>query len=193
MDRRQVLQQTAKILGIGYLAPGVFIALQSCENKDVNDDWKPAVLSQQQLDILTATADTIVPKTTTPSATEVKVHEFIDLILSDVLSDQEVDKVMRALSDIEAISISKAGKSLSKLNDEDKTTVIGGIDQAAYGNTSQDKKSMDYKYLKSLILLSYYSSEQGVKQNLDFLPLPGNYQACIDISSNPTITIGLHL
>lgn len=193
MDRRQALEQTAKILGISYLAPGIFIALQSCESNNNKDGWQPVALSQQQVDILIATADTILPETNSPSASEVKVHEFIDLIIKDVLTEEQGSNIILALSDIEESSKAKTGKSISKLDDEQKASVIQAIDDAAYGVKSQEKTSTHYKYLKTFILLSYYSSEQGVKQNLDYLPIPGEYQPCVDISTNPTIIVGDHL
>lgn len=51
----------------------------------------------------------------------------------------------------------------------------------------------DYRYLKSLILMAYYTSEDGVVKNLEYVVIPGDYQPCIDISDNGKIMVGNHM
>lgn len=45
--------------------------------------WKPALFDSHQIDTIATLADLIIPRTDTPGARDVKVHEYIDLIIKD--------------------------------------------------------------------------------------------------------------
>lgn len=183
--------------GVGLLAPGFFAALQSCANRDQEVDWEPLVLSQEQVILLNLLSDAIVPETESPSASQVRVAEFIDLVTADVLSDDQQESILRALEELESYSTSRGGTSFADLTVEDQTKVVQEIDDAAYTEEvieGFDSTILaDYRYLKSLVLMAYFTSEAGVKQNLEYVVIPGEFQPCIDLAGEGKIMVGNHM
>ena len=66
----------------------ILTALQSCQDQVLNTR-ELLVLSDEQDNLIIDIADTILPRTASPSASDVKVDRFIDLLLHDVF-DEEV-------------------------------------------------------------------------------------------------------
>ncbi len=197
MDRRQALRYTGWIAGTGLLAPGVFAALQSCRNAPETGSWTPQVLTEDQVNQLTTLADTIVPPTETPSASEVRVTEFVDLLMAEVLSDDQKKSIVGGLEELAQAGEKQAGAKFSDLTDDQRHELVQKIDDHAFGIESAEDYSASflsgYRYLKSLILMAYYTSEEGVKQNLNYRPVPGTYHGCIELPEDGKIMVGNHI
>ena len=197
MNRRQAIKRTSLMTGAGLFAPGIFAALQSCANRDQDLNWDPRVLSQEQVVLLNHLSDTIVPETESPSASQVRVVEFVDLVMADVLTDDLNNSILRAIDELESYSISEEGSSFVELPMENRTNLVQAIDDAAFTDDPAEKMELtfltDYRYLKSLVLMAYFTSEEGVKQNLDYVVIPGEYEPCITLPDDGKIMVGNHM
>ena len=71
------------------VAPSVVSFLQSCHDKPEPVDLQ--VLSTDQHALLNLIADLIIPRTDTPSASDVGVVRFLDLLLSEVFEIKDTD------------------------------------------------------------------------------------------------------
>jgi len=193
MDRRKAL----KISGTALLAPGILSVLTGCRNEPRPEGWKPAILTSAQGVTLGQLADTILPRTTTPSASEVDVPYFIDLLMEKVFSEEQSTRISSVLDQMEAESQNSDSTAFGVLDDHQRYELLDRIDQEAYGLTEAGGFEMEflegYKFLKSLILTSYFSSEEGRKQNLEYLPIPGDYIDCTEPSEEQIIVAGDHL
>ena len=47
-----------------------------------------------------------------------------------------------------------------------------------------------YYTFKSLVITIYFSTEQGIKQNLNYTPIPGPYKGSIELKEGDRIRIG---
>lgn len=197
MNRREAIRRTTWGAGIGIMTPGILTMLQSCRGSTDNADWTPQVLSQDLAIRLDKLSDTILPETASPSATQVRVPQFIDLLMADVLTSDQSRSVVGGLEGLSKISEENQGRAFEKLSVEERTTLVRKIDEAAFSEPSSSEFDMtileDYKYLKSLILMAYFTSEEGVKQNLNYVVIPGEFQACIDLPKEGRITVGNHM
>lgn len=197
MNRREAIRRTTWGAGIGIMTPGILAVLQSCRSSSDDVDWVPQVLSQDLAIRLDMLSDTILPETASPSATQVHVPQFIDLLMADVLTGDQGRAVVGGLEELSEISTENQGRAFEKLSGEERTTLVRTIDEAAFNESSPTDYETtfleDYKYLKSLILMSYFTSEEGVKQNLNYVVIPGAYQACIDQPEEGRITVGNHM
>lgn len=193
MDRRKAL----KISGTALLTPGILSVLAGCRNEPRPEGWKPAILTSAQGVTLGQMADTILPRTTTPSASEVDVPYSIDLLMEKVFSEEQNTRISFVLDQIEAESQNTGGIAFGARDDHRRYELLDRIDQEAYGLTEEggfETKFLEgYKFLKSLILTSYFSSEEGRKQNLEYLPIPGGYVGCTEPSEEQIIAAGDHL
>ena len=87
MKRREALKNIGLTAGFVVATPSVFSLLQSCTSEA--ETWTPLFFTLEEGVILKAIADTILPKTDTPSATEVNVPEFLDRYVKEILSDED--------------------------------------------------------------------------------------------------------
>ncbi len=91
MERREAVIKISWILKSAFLAPTLLTVLQSCQDQ-VLSARELLVLSDEQDDLIIAIADTILPRTASPSASDVKVDRFIDLLLKDVFEEDVKQK-----------------------------------------------------------------------------------------------------
>ncbi len=77
-------------MAFGYTVatPTLVGILKSCQNQNVLD-WQPGFFNKDEAYVLKKLVDIILPKTDTPSASEMKVHIFIDEYASQVMRSQE--------------------------------------------------------------------------------------------------------
>ncbi|MEQ6119179.1 gluconate 2-dehydrogenase subunit 3 family protein [Reichenbachiella sp. MALMAid0571] len=188
MNRRAALEKTTWMLTSAIFAPSILSALQSCKQKTqgVKD---LLVLSADQNNLVVAIADTIIPRTETVSASDVQVNEFIDLLLQDVFDEQVKQAFLNGLSEFDNESKNVTGKSFVQLSGKDRHNYLKKVDEGIMGKVYQDKVPFYYTF-KQLTLKTYFSSEKGVKQNLEYVPIPGSYQADIDLREGSKRMVG---
>ncbi len=75
MQRRQALKKTNWILASAIFGPGLMTAIQGCATDTAIAD-ELLVLNPTQFKLATAIADTILPQTESPSASDVQVPQF---------------------------------------------------------------------------------------------------------------------
>ena len=77
MDRRIALKNMGLALGYTVATPTLISIIQSCKTEKALD-WTPDFFSKDEGSVITHLVDIILPKTDTPSASEVQVNLFID-------------------------------------------------------------------------------------------------------------------
>lgn len=208
MERRSALKNMGLAFGYAVATPTLLSLLQSCKDKPAYAEWVPSFLSKEQGYALAQTLDVILPKTDTPSATEVNVHAFIDSYLDEVMPlDQRefvmmkmerfYDKVLadsgkENLMDIGAEDIEPALQTyLRKRTDEEEqahTEAIMNYMQAvmAGGEATLDDEIARYSFandLRDLATWAYKSSEYVGENVLAYAPIPGEYIPCGDLET----------
>ena len=82
MDRRIALKNMGLALGYTVATPTIISLMQSCA-QDTSPEWTPVFFSPEEGAVLMHLVDIILPKTYTPSATDVNVQKFIDKYLDE--------------------------------------------------------------------------------------------------------------
>ncbi len=90
MQRRELLKYTGMVIGFTAATGSLAGLVSSCKPNNKNapsegkekDNWVPSALTAEQFAWVTLIADTMLPKTKTPSASELGVDRFVDLLLS---------------------------------------------------------------------------------------------------------------
>ncbi|WP_318343845.1 gluconate 2-dehydrogenase subunit 3 family protein [Flagellimonas baculiformis] len=206
MERRSALKNMGMAFGYAVATPTLLSLLQSCKDKPSYAEWTPSFLSKEQGQALALTVDVILPKTDTPSATEVNVHTFIDSYLNEVMPLEQrdftmmkmemfYDKVLENsgkenLSDLEAEDIDSVLTTyLRKRTDEEEEAhmmAVMGYFQTKQqgGEATLDPEVACYTFaneLRDLSIWVYKSSEMVGEEVLAYLPIPGEYVACGDV------------
>lgn len=151
MHRRQVLRSLGAALALPFLPRSADAAITLGEelHRRLRAEEVPfRTLNARQQAIVTEIADFIIPKTATPSATDVHVPEFVDLIATEWMSDDEKAAFLAGLDEID-------NKGFAKLSREQKTSLLATFDKAR-----SDKTGAGHAFgrLKALTVYGYFTS-----------------------------------
>lgn len=188
MKRREALIKTSWILKSAFLGATVLSVLQSCQN-EVSKTKNLLVFNNEQDDLVKAIADCIIPRTNTPSASDVGVNKFIDLLLSDVFNKKVRQQFLAGLDEFEKECLLNIGKDFTKLPADDCSRYLEKIDKEVMSRTYEDTVPFYYTF-KHLTITSYFSTEEGVKQNLNYVPVPGPYKGEVEYEEGTKLMIG---
>ncbi|WP_108423884.1 gluconate 2-dehydrogenase subunit 3 family protein [Flagellimonas amoyensis] len=208
MERRSALKNMGLAFGYAVATPTLLGLLQSCKDKPAYAEWVPSFLDKEKGYALAQTLDVILPKTDTPSATEMNVHVFIDKYLDEVMPLEQRDFVLmkmnkfydkvladsgkETLMDIEAADIEPALQTyLKKRSDEEEiahfeaiNSYMEAIMQGGQATLDDDISRFSFANdLRDLGTWAYKSSEYVGEEVLAYLPIPGEYIACEDVNT----------
>ena len=188
MKRRDALKKLGLAAGFAITAPSIFSMLQSC-TADVKT-WVSQFLTTDEQTVLTNLVDIILPKTaTTPSATEVKVPQFIDRYIYEVIEtkDQEItrtafDKIMQLLKSSGSESIDDVTTAQYTALLDKYLLITGDIDEERKANPEAEimTTSEFLGQLKWMTISAFRNSEQVGENILVYEPVPAEYY-CGDI------------
>jgi gluconate 2-dehydrogenase gamma chain len=190
MNRREVLQRVAMLMGGAISAPAVLAVLNGCSPKP-SAGWQPLFLSKEEGAMVEDVAELILPRTTTPGAREVGVPAFIDVILKDVYPTEDQARFVSGLKDFDTQAQSAHGKPFLQLQPAQRMSFLQQVhDAAAAAEKVQadkdvpagERKRPFVLMMKELTLLGFFTSQIGATQVLQYVAVPGGFQACIPIA-----------
>ena len=206
MERRSALKNMGMAFGYAVATPTLLSLLQGCKDKPAYAEWTPNFLDKGQGQALATTLDVILPRTDTPSATEVNVHAFIDSYLDEVMPLDQRDFVMMKMERFYDRALEGSGKTelaeleaadiepvlatyLKKRTDEEEQAhneAVMDYMQAIMqgGEATLDDEVARYTFaneLRDLATWAYKSSEKIGEEVLAYLPIPGEYIPCGDL------------
>lgn len=195
------------VFGYAAATPTLLGILQSCKEKRPYAEWVPSFFGKDEGYALAQLVDVILPKTDTPSATEVNVHLFIDQFVNEVLPEEQqnfvkvkMDKFFNqvlsnsgkeSLAEIEGEDIEPVlSKYLRKLTDEEEeahvtaiTTYMESIRENPESDIEDDIASFSFANdIRDMSVWAYKGSEYIGEEVLAYLPIPGQYVACENVN-----------
>jgi hypothetical protein len=187
LNRRQVLQRVAYLIGGAVSAPAVLGLLNGCSPKP-DASWQPAFLTKEQGAVVAEIAELIIPHTDTPGAKDVGVPAFIDTMLKDVYAQEDRERFLTGLKAFDEAARSTHGKAFVDLNSSQQTGLLKKFhDEAVAVELAYDPRPTTLQrpfilMTKELTLLGFFCSEPGATQVLQYVAVPGSYQACIPVA-----------
>jgi len=171
MERRDLLRATGAAAALSFFgAPRDALAMWS---RVARGGAILGGLSEQQLALIGAVADTILPRTDTPSATDVGVPAFVDVVVSENDSDEDRAAFVAGLDLIEARAKNAAGNAFAQLEPSARASVIESIEAEA---DRRSEPARTYWRLKGLIVHGYFTSEPVMKEVLKVEVMPGRFE-----------------
>ncbi|MFM5947684.1 MAG: gluconate 2-dehydrogenase subunit 3 family protein [Novosphingobium sp.] len=196
MDRRGLLTRAMLLLGATAVAGCDFLPGSS----------SAVSLAPDQLKLLNAFADTLIPVTDTPGVLGAGVPKVLAQMFTDWASDKTRDELTGALGRIDAAARKARGKGFVELAPADRQAFLSEHDKAAHvevpppadapkGNPFEPVLSVTdngYAKLKQLVANIYYFSEIGLTKELSYEHVPGGWTASVKVTpeTRPAITFG---
>lgn len=208
MDRRKALKNMGLTLGYAVATPTLISIMQSCKEQAVAE-WTPSFFSKDEGAVITHLVDIILPKTDTPSASEVNVHMFIDKFANEVMEAEQQGFMKMAMGKFMDKALKDSGKEMiADLGSEDLEPVLAGALKISKEKEKEHKEAIEafmiamqesdgnegggqlsdevarYAFadnLRGVTIWGYKTSEYIAEEVLAYLPVPGEYIGCGDV------------
>ncbi|MDX1942768.1 MAG: gluconate 2-dehydrogenase subunit 3 family protein [Saprospiraceae bacterium] len=138
-----------------------------------NANSKSWVANTPQEEVIAALADMIIPKTSTPGALDAGVPAFILQSLDELVSPKRKEDFFRMLEQFSNNCTAKYNQSFDKLSVSDKKAHLTEL---------MSRKDSFFLEIRRWTLTGYFTSQEGMTQSLYYKPMPGKYEACIDVT-----------
>lgn len=185
MNRREILRYTAWITGTAVSAPLAGAILAGCSeapnNSQAGTEESPKMgvlhyFSPDKFLLLTLLADTILPRTDSPSASDVQVPATVDSMIGLVF-DEDYKAVFK-LHWLQFENYLRA-HNFSESNPEAQVELLRDL-ELGQGEDLASARAC-FADLKQQVVAYYLTKEEIGTKYLNYLPIPGQYQPCIPV------------
>lgn len=173
MDRRTALAGVAGMFGAALFAPLARAAgTASRGDIPVITEGAPSarVFTPIQHAAMSALSDRVIPTTDTPGAIAAGVPDFIEKMLADWAYPADRVPILAGLDAIEARSMRDYGVPTAKASAEQQDALL-----TLAMNRQLPEANGFFEPFRQLVIAGYYTSEIGMTQEREYLPVPGEY------------------
>ena len=183
MNRRAILKYTALATGAAVSGPLMMSILSGCtsEKKVQSPDYQAQFFQTDEFSLLQQIVDVILPKTDSPAASEVGVPKIIDEMVGSVYPKEDRENYRAGFTALsQYLNGLQDGKNFGVLSEAEQ---LKGL-QALESSTGEDLQEVRNAYLqlKQQTVAYYLSTETIATKYLNYLPVPGAYEACIPLT-----------
>ncbi|HMJ70531.1 MAG TPA: gluconate 2-dehydrogenase subunit 3 family protein [Cyclobacteriaceae bacterium] len=194
MNRREAIQRTALALGYTISAPLISAVLHGCKAKP-DLAFKPVFLDEEQGRLVSAIAETIIPRTNTPGAVDAGVPGFIDDLLANVYSSEQQKAFTDGLTAFAEEAKSEIGDAFIDATPEQQLGFVkkkntealsggsgSGSQSEGWWAAGMGSSKPFFLEVKELTILGFFTSEAGATQVLQYKQVPGPFQGCVPLA-----------
>ena len=168
MKRRDLLKTGVYGFAGVTLSSTLISTLQSCSSIE---KYNPVYFSKTEFSLLSNIVDFFIPKTETPGALDMKVPQFIDIIISETYNIE---------------SKNNFSNKLKLLIEDFKTKNIDLLDnnsiKSKFVSDFNNKTNHEtYDEIRDLTVWGFKTSKEIALNVLNYNPIPGYQLGCIDI------------
>lgn len=137
-------------------------------------------LDAPQRRAVAAIVDRIIPDTDTPGAIAARVHELVDLILTEFAEREDRERFLAGLADLESRSRASHGRPFHACSAPEQLDLLEGLQREAAQAREQDASPPEafIRQIKQLTLWGYYTSEIGMTHERPYDHFPGADPGC---------------
>lgn len=168
MNRRDLLKKGVYGLAGVTLSSALISSFQSCTSIE---KYSPLYFSKTEFSLLSNIVDFLIPKTETPGGLEMKVPQFIDIIISETYNKE---------------SKNNFSNKLKVLIEDFKSNNIDLSDyksmKSKFVNDFNNKTHQEiYNQIRDLTVWGFKTSKEIALNVLNYNPIPGYQLGCVDI------------
>lgn len=195
MHRRRALQVLGSLAALpaldvvtrrGLLSAADLAELGARAHATAQRTAAPRVLSPEQYQSVVTAAEIIIPRTSTPGATDANVADFIDVMLADWYAPEDRDRFLAGLAALDARADASCGGAFLTCSDAQRLALLTDIDHEVATLRETDARAANehwFGMLKFLTVWGFYTSRVGIVEELQQDLLPGYYDG--DVPYHP--------
>jgi gluconate 2-dehydrogenase gamma chain len=171
-DRRDMLMGVGAIFGAALAAPlQKALAAEAAATVAPGTVASRAVFTAAQRSDVAAIAERIIPTTDTPGAIAAGVPQFIEMMLADWYDAGDRDEFLSGLGVIDGFCTGQHVQSFATLAPAEQDAVL----TCAMNGMMPGLSTSFFEHCRQMVVLGYYTSEIGCRQERIYLPIPGRY------------------
>jgi hypothetical protein len=178
VNRREAL------IRIPLVAAGAVMAYAGIKWASLNSKADIAYL-QQSRPLLASLADTLIPGTDTPAASECGVVDFMIRMIDQGSSESVQNKFVDGVKNLEHQALSTYRKPFHECTTQQRVAILENVERdeepwfELAGKVQRKVFGPSFPEMyRRLIVVGYFSSEAGATQALRYEHVPGRYIAC---------------
>ena len=168
MNRRDLLKKGVYGLAVVTLSSTLMSTLQRCSSIE---KYNPVNFSKTEFSLLSNIVDFFIPKTETPGVLDMKVPQFIDIIISETYNIESKNnfsnKLKLLIEDLKSNNI-----NLSDYNSI-KSKFVSDFNNKTNHET--------YDEIRDLTVWGFKTSKEIALNVLNYNPIPGYQLGCVNI------------
>lgn len=130
--------------------------------------------------LLADLAETIIPRTKTPGARELKLHLYVLKMLDDCYEKTEQDQFVTGLEQLKDHIYDKYSKSFNKLSATQQRTILTYLEKS---KTNSAELATFYQILKDRTIDGYLNSKYVMTKLIIWELVPGRYNGYFPVKS----------
>lgn len=187
MNRREILRYAALVSGSAVSASLASVILSGCSDSSQDSNTTHSAsytgdlpllhyFTPDQFRLVALLADTILPRTDSPSATDVNVHVTIDSMLGRVFDDRYKASFKRQWAGLEQYL---GRQNFSALASPAQVKLLRGLELSQEISLAETRQAL--VELKQQTVAYYLTTKEIGTQYLNYLAIPGEYKPCISV------------
>ncbi len=172
MNRRDALKSVMVMMG-GTMV-GATAILTGCAPERQIEGLN---FSPEDIAFLDEIGDTIIPETDTPGAKATGIGAFMVMMVQDTYDADQQKAFVDGLNMIRKDFKSTNGSDFVEASPEDRLAYLNSMNEQF--KTSKGEEVAVVNMLRDLTVLGYFTSEIGATQALNYVEVPGKFDACI--------------
>ena len=181
MDRRHVLRLLGALAAATGLSPRQLSALGA---PGARRRPRTTFFTPLERATIEAIAEAIMPRTDTPGATDARLADYIELIVSEWYRPPDRGRFMRGVSDVDVRARTRGNRSFAAADTTDQATILSELEAEGRAQRVRDTQGPApfFHRIRGLVLHGYYTSEVGMTEELLWQVIPGRYEGCVDVA-----------
>ena len=143
----------------------------------------PGVLTPSHRATAVAAMEAIIPRTSTPGATDARTVDFLDAMLAGWFTADERERIVAGLDTLDATARSTHGRPYARLAASARLALLEPLDREAHGGAGGAAPTTLggaaarhwFATLRMVTVIGWATSRVGMEQALGTWPLPGRY------------------
>lgn len=180
LHRRQVFQGLIALSAIGGLA--ACGGADEAPSGQISGGVASGVFSREEMAIIAAVAQTIIPQTETAGAVQAGVPDTLQSLATDWGDTAYQQYWKNGLAELASALTSDAGDAFTALSPSEREAVLSAYDASVFSGAVDNGFYRDFK---ATVVQAYYMSEPGASEELAYEPVPGEWIGCVPLSEFP--------
>jgi len=174
MDRRTAIRNLALVIGSTALLP-------ACTKNNPVAHFKHFDITFDQQTLITDMAETIIPKTTTPGATDLNLYGFIMKMVDDCSKKKDQETFLKGMGEFNDVPKKMFNKAFTDCSKKEKEEVLKSFEKKDSGS-SKDMQAF-YDTVKGLTVFGYTESKYFMTKEIVYELVPGRYNAYFPVKN----------